>query len=163
MIQKHPEVILVNSSIQEVLLSPQYKFDLVVLPGNPYGFCVSGLDGAIQELFGPGVHEEISNLIKEDYGGKQPVVTSFIFSVSGDLKIAYTPFFPRGEYTTQLGMEATLRVIHEWNTNQVVGESKDGENYSFIRSVCCPGLGIQTIFNFSISQGPIQECVRKMS
>lgn len=133
---------------------------LVLMKGNPYGLVVSGLDATIEQLFGPEVHQEISAFIKEAYAGtrrlrstrelittgKQPTSCSFIVPISENLNIAYTPAFPRGEYTTYDGLKATFQAVEAWNSQwKITTENKHGNGRERpIHSICCPGFGTYT-------------------
>lgn len=56
-----------NRPLQEALDTTQ--FDFIILPGNPYGLTVSGLDATVEQIFGPEMHEGIRNFIAEAYAG----------------------------------------------------------------------------------------------
>lgn len=104
------------------------------------------------------MHQEISAFIKEAYAGahsphtnsqvqgKQPTACSFIVPTSENLNIAYTPAFPRGEYTTYDGLKATLQTVEDWNSQWEVATENKGCNSGGqpIHSICCPGFGTYT-------------------
>lgn len=66
--------------------------------------------------------------------------------ISENLNIAYTPAFPRGEYTTYDGLKATLQAVEDWNSQWEMAPENKGCNSCRqpIHSICCPGFGTYT-------------------
>ena len=64
-----------------------------------------------------------------------PPCSSFILPLAGySILLAYSPAFPRGDYSTLTGMTATFKEIDWWNQH----------SDHLIRSVVCPGFGTYT-------------------
>lgn len=69
---KYPEVEIINSRFENV------EWDCIVSAANSFGLMDGGIDGAITDYFGEQLMKRVQNKIIKEYGGEQPVGTSFI-------------------------------------------------------------------------------------
>ena len=123
-----PNVEFINDYFQNVK-----EYDCLVSPANSFGLMDGGMDQYITEYFGKQLQTRVQKTILEEYGGEQPVGTSFIVDTK-NIKhpfLAHTPtmrvpLFITSTDVAYYAMKATLLAI-----------SKKSE----IQTLLCPGFG----------------------
>jgi O-acetyl-ADP-ribose deacetylase (regulator of RNase III) len=120
-------------------------FDCVVSPANSFGQMDGGFDEALTMYFGDEMVNRVQDKIIKDYGGEQPVGTSFLVrgtEYGKEIKyVAHTPtmIIPMNiSQTTNvyMSMKAMLLAVEKHNQNPMFGEQDKK-----IETVLCPGLG----------------------
>ncbi|MFZ4795777.1 MAG: macro domain-containing protein [Blastocatellia bacterium] len=116
-------------------------FDCMVSAANSFGLMDGGVDGAIIDYFGSGLHDRVQQGILVEYLGEQPVGTSMIVETDHPEHpfIAHTPTMrvPMsivGTDQVYLAMWAMLLAVRRHNLNAARP----------IRVIACPGLGTAT-------------------
>ncbi|PRP89741.1 putative phosphatase, C-terminal domain of histone macro H2A1 like protein [Planoprotostelium fungivorum] len=131
-----PHVTIVNNFFEQIP-----EFDCMVSAANSFGLMDGGIDAAITEFFGKQLPDRVQARIISEYGGVQPVGTSFIIETLGEKGerhpfLAHTPTMrvPKDISTTDntyTAMFATLLAVQNHNRTS---EKK-------IKKLACPGLG----------------------
>jgi len=140
-------------------------FDCVVSAANSFGLMDGGVDGAITMMFGEQLMKRVQTRIINEFGGEQPVGTSFVIratehsiSTNGphvkgkDKYVAHTPTMTipkdiRNTNNVYMAMKAMLLAVKRHNKliNRACAEA--GEvgvqiyNQRIIETVVCTGLG----------------------
>ncbi|KAL0487372.1 dual specificity protein phosphatase [Acrasis kona] len=136
------------------------NFDCMVSAANSFGLMDGGIDASITHYFGDQVEMRVQQHILRYYDGEQPVGTSFIIPTHHQAHpyLAHTPTL-RVPYSIQqtdyvyLAMKSMLRAVADHNERALM----DPENYRFIETVACPGLGT------SSGKMELEEAARQMS
>jgi len=136
------------------------NFDCIVSAANSFGLMDGGIDSSIISYFGDQVEMRVQQHIIRYYDGEQPVGTSFIIPThhQDHQYLAHTPTL-RVPYSIDqtdyvyLAMKAMLRAVADHNERAIM----DPENYKFIETVACPGLGT------SSGKMDLAEAARQMS
>jgi len=117
------------------------RFDCMVSAANSFGLMDGGVDAAITRFFGATLMERVQRHILDQYGGEQPVGTSFLAATDHPKHpyVAHTPTMrvPMTIARTDhvyLAMSAMLLAVQRHNENATPR----------IEIVACPGLGTAT-------------------
>eukprot|EP00966_Prymnesium_polylepis_P218615 5059953-Prymnesium_polylepis.1 len=106
----------------------------IVHPGNPFGLCISGLDEAIWETFGPPYIRALQSQVKA-LGAELPVGTAFMVETGHPITpfAVYVVCYPHTPNIAHTGLSAVLRCILTHNHGCAERDA--------IRTAICPGLG----------------------
>ncbi|MCK4303118.1 MAG: macro domain-containing protein [Candidatus Eisenbacteria sp.] len=114
------------------------EFCCMVSPANSFGLMDGGVDDAIVGFFGCSLERRVQQLIREEFGGEQPVGTSIIVETDYPRHpfVAHTPtmripMLIAGTDNVYVAMWAMLQAVRRHNR----GADRP------IRIVACPALG----------------------
>lgn len=129
----------IHCSVDQLSGIASMPIDCIVSPANSFGLMDGGIDLALSEFFGWDLQKQVQARICGEYGGEQPVGTSFIIE-TGHLAIPFLAHTPtmrlpedkRGTDAPYVAMLALLQATTAYNRLH---------RQNPIRSVAVCGLG----------------------